>query len=189
MRSSSTARARALVPTLIAITCLLPGCRPPRAPSSGPTAGSLSVAWTGTFAGRFSAPAEARWCPGDTLVEISVVRHDTAVGLTIAPGATVRAGAYPVYPASGFVAVRPQAGAALRWLAEVTVLPFEAERGMVTVTEGGTRRISARVDARLKRADAADTVPLTGGFLHLELKPATGPCGRANKPNRVDSAP
>ena len=61
-------------------------------------------------------------------------------------------------------------------------MPFEAERGMVTVTEGGTRRVSGRVDARLKRPGAADTVHLTGGFVRLALKPATGPCGRANKP-------
>src|ERR1041385_4838433 len=182
MRSSSTARARALVPTLIAITCLLPGCRPPRAPSSGPTAGSLSVAWTGTLPGRFSAPAEARWCPGDTLVEISAVRHDTAVGLTIAPVDSVRAGAYPVYAAAGFVPVRPQGGAALRWLAEVVVMPFEAERGMVTVTEGGTRRISGTIDVHLKRPGSADSVRLTGGFIRVALKPATAPCGRANKP-------
>ena len=106
MHSSSTGGARALLPILIAIVGLEPGCRAAPAPSGAPADGTLVVAWTGSFAGRFSAPAEARWCPGDTLVEITAVRHDTAVGLTIAPADTVRAGAYPVYPASGFVAVQ-----------------------------------------------------------------------------------
>src|ERR1041385_5706095 len=182
MRSSAAGTAPAAAPILIAIACLLPGCRAPHAQQGGPEPGSLAVAWTGAFAGRFSAPAEARWCSGATLVEISAVRHDTAVGLTIAPRDTVRPGAYPVYAAAGFVPVRPQGGAALRWLAEVVVMPFEAERGMVTVTEGATRRISGTIDVHLKRPGAADSVRLTGGFIRLALKPATAPCGRANKP-------
>ncbi len=166
---------------LLATPCVLAGCRATHGQQARPSSGMLAVAWTGSAAGRFSAPAEARWCPRDTLVEIIAVRSDTAFGVTLAPVDTVRPGAYVVLPALRFVPARPQAGAALRWLAETVIMPFEPITGTVTVTEGGTRRISGTIDVHLRRPGASDSVHVTGGFSRLALAPATGPCGRANK--------
>src|SRR5258706_2955503 len=134
---------------LLATPCVLAGCRATHGQQARPSSGMLAVAWTGTAAGRFSAPAEARWCPRDTLIEIIAVRNDTAFGVTLAPVDTVRPGAYVVLPASRFLPSRPQAGAALRWLAETLIMPFEAITGTVTVTECATRRSSWTLDVRL----------------------------------------
>jgi hypothetical protein len=166
---------------LLAMACLLAGCRPTRGEPARPSSGTLAVAWTGTAAGRFSATAEARWCPRDTLVEITAVRNDTAFGVTLAPVDTVRPGTYVVLPAVRFVPARPQASVALRWLGEAVIMPFEAITGAVTVTEGGTRRISGTIDVHLRRPGATDSVRVTGGFSRLALAPAAGPCGRATR--------
>ncbi len=164
---------------LLVTPCVLAGCRSTRPQPARASSGTLAVAWTGTAAGRFSAATGARWCPGDTLVEIIAVRNDTAFGVTLAPVDTVRPGTYVVLPASRFVPARPQASAALRWLAEAVIMPFEPITGTVTVTEGGTRRLSGTIDVHLRRPGAADSLHVTGGFSRLALAPAAGPCGRA----------
>src|ERR1043166_6034408 len=171
---------------VLALGSGLPGCRPatggPKGVSGRAPAGSIRVAWTGATAGRFTAPADARWCPGDTLLLVLAVRNDSAFGLTLMPETAIHTGRYPVFPAQPFNPSRPQAGVALRWFDESTVFPFEATSGTVTVTARRASLLSGTVDVRLKRQLAPDSVHLTGGFTDLDLRPAEGPCGRANRP-------
>lgn len=168
---------------VLALGSVLPGCRPAVGVGSGrPPAGSIGVVWTGPAAGRFTAPAEARWCPGDTLLLVLAVRRDTAFGMTLLPETAIRAGRYPVFPAQAFNPSRPQAAVGLRWFAETNVFPFEGTGGTVTVTARSASLLSGTLDVRLKRRLAPDSVHLTGSFTDLNIMPAEVPCGRAGKP-------
>src|ERR1043166_627447 len=171
---------------VLALGSGLPGGRPatggPKGVSGRAPAGSIRVAWSGSAAGKFNAPADARWCPGGTLLLVLAVRNDSAFGLTLMPETALHTGRYPVVPAQPFNPSRPQAGVALRWFDETTVFPFEATSGTVTATARRGSLLSGPLDARLKRQLAPDSVHLTGGFTDLDIQPAEGPCGRANRP-------
>ncbi len=146
-----------------------------------PRPGTISVEWTGTLRGRFSAPATARWCAADTLLELVAVRGDTAVGLSLIARDSVRAELYVVNETPNFTPGRPQAHVALRMLGEVNLLGFDAMGGQVTVTRGG-RMVSGSLEVRLRPVSSADTLQLTGSFDQVPVAPAEGVCGRANKP-------
>ncbi len=149
--------------------------------SARPRAGTISVEWTGRLRGSFSAPATARWCAADTLLEVIAVRGDTAVGLTLVASDSVRAEVYAVNQAENFTPGRPQAGIALRMLGEVNLLGFDGMGGKVIVTAGGAS-VSGTLDARLRPVSSSDTLQLKGWFEQIPVAPATGVCGRANKP-------
>jgi hypothetical protein len=146
-----------------------------------PRAGTISVEWTGKLRGRFSAPATARWCAADTLLEVIAVRGDTAVGLSLIAPDSVRAEVYAVNEAQNFTPGRPQANVALRMLGEVILLGFEGMGGKVVVTEGGPV-ISGTLDVKLRPVSSSDTLQIKGSFDRIPVAPATGACGRANKP-------
>jgi hypothetical protein len=160
----------------------LTACGPRNAGTGRAGSGSLSVEWTGSSRGRFSAPATARWCAMDSLLEVLAVRNDTAFGVALMAQDSVRAGAYPVHEIRPFTPGRPQASAALRWLTDVALKGYEAFGGAVTVTEGGGRLVSGTIEVRLRVPAGADTLHLTGSFQRIPIGPATGSCGRADKP-------
>src|SRR2546422_763402 len=79
--------------------------------SPGRTAGQLMAEWKDS-AGRvvhWSAPAEARWCARDTLLEITALRNDSGVGLAVFARDSLRAEGYPVFQSGLFAPWRPQA--------------------------------------------------------------------------------
>lgn len=144
-------------------------------------AGTVTVEWTGTLRGSFSAAAAARWCAADTLLEIIAVRGDTAVGITLIARDSVRPERYVVNEAQAFTPGRPQAGLALRMLGEAALLGFEGMGGRVDVTQGGSA-VSGTLEARLRPVTSSDTLQITGSFDRVPVAPAAGVCGRANKP-------
>ena len=147
-----------------------------------PGAGTVSVQWTGKLRGGFSAPATARWCAADSLLEIIAVRGDTATGLTLMTRDSVRVEGYVVNETRNFTPGRPQASVALRMLGEMTLFGFDAMAGQVMVTQGGSRMVSGTLDVRLRSVTGADTIQMKGSFERIAVLPATGVCGRANKP-------
>ncbi len=149
--------------------------------TSGSGAGMVSVEWGGAFLGKFSGPATARWCARDSLLEVLAERNDTAVGFALASQDTLQVGDYPVYQARLGIRGRPQASAALRLMTGTELKAFESVSGRVTVTEGGSRRASARFDVQLRPPAGGDSLRLTGSFTGLDLTPAVGLCGRANR--------
>ena len=157
-------------------------CGPLGRSGGGAADGTLAVAWTGSTAGRFSAPAEARWCAADTLLEVIAARHDTAVGFTLLPRPAVDTGTYPVSPVEVASPARPQSGLALRWLAENDLMQFEGSAGRIRVTARDQNQLSGTVSGELRRQLARDSVRLTGRFTRIPVKPAADGCGRAVKP-------
>jgi hypothetical protein len=158
------------------------GCQPAGRRSNAPAEGGIHVTWTGSSAGDFAAPATARWCAADTLLEIVAVRGDTAIGLSLLPKDSLGPGIYSIYQAKVFFPFRPQAHAAVRWLGQLDLKGFEAIEGQVTVTEGGSQRVSGTLDVRFRLAAGIDSIQVTGGFDRLTVVPAAGSCGRANRP-------
>jgi hypothetical protein len=142
----------------------------------------MAVRWTGADTGRFSAPAEARWCARDTLVEVVAARNDTAFGLSLIAQDSLRAGSYPVFHTDVYAPWRPQAGAAIRWLDSTDLRHFGGASGQVTVTEGGARLVSGTLDIGLQASTGRDSIHLTGSFSAVPIAPANPLCGRANKP-------
>jgi hypothetical protein len=158
------------------------GCRRAAPAPGGSDQGVLTVQWTGSATGRFSTAAEARWCVRDTLLEVVAARSDTAIGLSLIAQDSLRTGGYPVFHADVYAPWRPQAGVALRWLDSADLRHFGGARGQVTLTEGGSRRVSGTLDLMLNAPPGRDTLHLTGSFTGLAVTPASGACGRANKP-------
>src|SRR5262245_58707800 len=128
------------------ILLLLAACRAgvPARPAE-PGSGLLSVEWKrgsgrpndSVTVSRFSGPAVARWCAGDTLLEVLAIRNDTAVGFTLLPPDSLVATQYSLHPSVVPVPWRPQAAVALRYVVQFGTLGFETVGGMITVTEVG----------------------------------------------------
>lgn len=141
------------------------------------------MAWTGSHAGRFRAPATARWCAGDSVLEVVAARGDTAVGFAVWAADTSPATAvYPIVaPAIGSRVDAPrrrQASAAVRWFGGTLIYGFEATSGTVEITEAGRGRVTGSLDAGLRLAAGGDTLSLRATFRGLAVTPATEPCGR-----------
>jgi len=168
----------------LGVLALLAACGTSAGPAEGDQVeGLLTVRWTGSYEGSFTAPATGRWCQTDSLVEILAARADTGIGLVLLGQDSVRTGQYPILPSRVFIPSRPQAQAAARWLGRSQVLGFEGKGGRLTLTEAG-ERLTGRVEAtlRLFQAGAADTVWMVGEFTRIPVSTATPPCGRLLKP-------
>jgi hypothetical protein len=168
----------------LGVLVLLVACGTSAGPAEGDQVeGLLTVRWTGSYEGSFTAPATGRWCQTDSLVEILAARADTGIGLVLLGQDSVRAGRYPVFPTRVFIPTRPQAQAVARWLGKSQVLGFEGKGGQLTLTEAG-ERLTGRVEASLGlfQGGAADTVRVVGEFTRIPVSTATPPCGRLLKP-------
>lgn len=166
------------------------GCGSTNPTSERLSDGELTVRWTGfptrdstaADSGAFTAAATARWCPTDSLLEVLAVRHDTAVGLAIIAQDSIRPGPYSVFQPKIFTPIRPQATAALRTFDGQTLRNYESSSGQLTVTEGGSVRLSGTFELRVHLMVGYDSLQLTGRFSRLAIRPATDRCGRVNKP-------
>jgi hypothetical protein len=171
-------------PLSLGVLALLVACGASAGPAEGDQVeGLLTVRWTGSYEGSFTAPATGRWCQTDSLVEILAARADTGIGLVLLAQDSVRTGLYPVFPTRVFIPSRPQAQAVARWLGKSQILGFEGKGGQLTLTEAG-ERLTGRVEATLKlfQASATDTVRMVGEFTRIPVSMATPPCGRVLKP-------
>jgi hypothetical protein len=169
---------------LLGILTLVVACSSSAGPAEGdPVEGLLTVRWTGTHEGSFTAPASGRWCQSDSLIEIIAARADTGVGLVLLGQDSVREGQYPVFPSRVFIPTRPQANASVRWLGRDQVLGFVGKGGQLSLTETG-ERLTGRVEASLKlyQETATDTIRMIGEFTRIPVRTAAPPCGRLLKP-------
>ena len=155
-------------------------CRP--GADAPPAAGEMAAHWTGSATGAFRAPAGARWCVRDTLLELFAIRNDTAVGFALLPKDSLTAGVYSIFSAETFIAFRPQATAAARWLDQVELKGFEGASGVVTVSDAGASGMSGTFEVSFRRSGAPDTLSLKGSFLRVPVGRAIEACGRANRP-------
>lgn len=142
----------------------------------------MAAHWAGSTAGAFRAPASARWCARDTLLELFAIRNDTAVGFALLPKDSLTAGVYSIFSAETFIAFRPQATAAMRWLDQVELKGFEGAGGLVTLSEAGASGVSGSFEVSFRRSGTPDTLALTGSFVRVPVSPAIEACGRANRP-------
>lgn len=142
----------------------------------------MRIEWSGSTSGRFAAPAVARWCATDTLVEILAMRADTGVGLILLVRASVEAGDYPVAAARSFSSRRPGASVAVRWLDTNTVQGYEGVRGRVALAAGGVLAGTFETLLRANGGPADDTLALRGEFGGITLSTADSLCGRWNRP-------
>jgi hypothetical protein len=159
------------------LACRAASGRPPAAD------GTLEASWrdsTGTA--QLSAPAEARWCARDTLLELIAARNDTVVGLALFARDSLKTEGFPLFQPSIFAPWRPQATAALRVFNENTLRNFQSMWGKVELTEVSGNRVSGTFDAHLKNLTGPDSLHLTGRFTRVPVRSATGICGRENKP-------
>lgn len=150
--------------------------------ASPPSGGELGARWSGSSSGSFRASATARWCARDTLLELLAVRNDTAVGFALLPKDTIGPGVYSVFPSQVFIAFRPQANAAVRWLDDVELKGFQGVSGVVTLQASGASGVSGTFEVRLRHLDKPDTLALSGSFASVPVGQAIDACGRANRP-------
>ena len=113
-------------------------------PNTQETAGRVEVEWVRLGAStepvRFGGPAQARWCAGDSLLTVTAVRNDSAIGfLLLATDSSLSglgSGPYSVMPSRMFTPWRPRAVAALRLVEVVAVRNYESGTGQVEVNGG-----------------------------------------------------
>jgi hypothetical protein len=147
-----------------------------------PSPGELSVRWSGADGGDFLAPAAARWCVRDTLLEVFASRNDTAFGIALLPRDTVAPGAFSVFSTDIFIPIRPQASLALRYLDPGELRGFGGASGSVQVTDTAGGTVTGTFDGVLRREGTPDTVRVSGRFSRVAIEPAIEMCGRANRP-------
>jgi hypothetical protein len=156
------------------------GCDPPAAP--GETAAAVAVQWNGAVQGSFSAPAEGRWCPSDSLLEVLALRADTGFAFTLLAPDTLKATSYPVLSATIAATWRPLAYAAIRFAADTAIKGFEATGGNVVVSSVDNGTISGTLQVGMRINAGFDTLRLSGTFTDVPISPAAGHCGRVHKP-------
>ena len=168
---------------LVLLAVLSLGCNATAARQEAPAPGYLEARWNDSArTARFSAPAEARWCVRDTLLEILAVSHDSAVGIALFVRDSLRVEALPVFRAELFAPWRPQATAAVRLVSPNGIQGYQSVWGQVEVTQRSSNRVSGTLDLHVKLSNGPDSLHLTGRFAGLEVLPATSWCGRASKP-------
>lgn len=151
--------------------------------SSGAGEGELEVSWSDAAAtAQLIAPAEARWCARDSMLELLAVRNDSALGIALYPRDSLRAESYPLFLAGVFAPWRPQATAAMRLMLSNELRTYGSRWGQVQLTESAPGTVSGTFDLHLKRATAADSLHVTGQFTRVAVRPAGLSCGRADKP-------
>ncbi|HET9275943.1 MAG TPA: hypothetical protein VFN96_07730 [Gemmatimonadales bacterium] len=168
---------------LLTAALALAGCRSNAASAEAALEpGRVRIEWSGSTSGRFAAPAVARWCATDTLVEILAMRADTGVGLILLVRDSVEAGDYPVAAARSFSSRRPGASVAVRWLDTSSVRGYEGVRGRVALTAGGALAGTFEALLRANAGLAGDTLAVRGELSGITLSTADSLCGRWNRP-------
>ena len=151
-------------------------------PGTQPSTGELAASWRDSLNASFRTSATAHWCWRDSLLELFAIRNDTAVGVAIMPRDSLTGGEYPVFPASPFNPLRPQATAAARWLDQIELKGFEGTSGKVILTAGPPGTVSGTLDLFFRRSGGPDTLRITGRFSGVPVESAIAECGRANRP-------
>ena len=157
------------------------GCFKRARPSPASQGSTVDLHWAGATKGGFAAPAEAEWCPTDSLVELSAIRGDTAFGIALVAKDTIRVGQHPIVLPSVVVDWRPLARVAFRWPTTGENKGYEANGGNVHVTDVAGNAVSGQLDVRMAAGNPRDTIRLTGTFTRVPLKPGLLPCGRTVK--------
>jgi hypothetical protein len=164
------------------LVALVLACRAGRA-SRGPAEGQLELTWRDSArAVTLHAPVEARWCAGDTLLELLALQHDTGFGISLLARDSVRADSFPVILGGVYVAKRPYAAAALRTLGATDLKSYVSIWGLVTLSDARRTQVSGNFDMHVAQSGGHDTLHLIGGFNRVLVTPAGLPCGRSNKP-------
>ena len=159
---------------LLALLGVNLGCR--EHDPTGP--GRIAVSWTGADSGELRAPALARWCGNDSLIEITGATGDSGVALAMLPRDTTLApGDFPVgmpLPAR----TRPSARVALRWVGESLTEGYYSLNGRVTIDSGSS--LSGSVQATLRSVNDGEEISLNGTFTQVRVQPGSAEsCGSA----------
>jgi len=132
---------------------------------------SFRASWDGPKTGKLRAPATAAWCPNARRLEVSAIREDVGVAITVYPEETLEAGSYEAFDPSRYAMQRPGSAAALRWFTEQEVRGYQSDSGVATVTmENG--EYGVQFGYRLVSVTLTDTVRVTGQATGL----IPGPC-------------
>jgi hypothetical protein len=147
---------------LLLLSLLLGACGGDDA--TGP--GRIEVEWTGADTGLLQAPAIARWCANDSLLEISGALGDSGVALAVIPRDSQLAGSFQVDPPLA-TRSRPSARVALRWPGETLIEGYYGLSGSVTVDSGAG--FSGRLEATLRSVNDGDELNVHGVFHELTI--------------------
>ena len=165
---------------LLAIVLVAGACSKASRRPAEPTPGTLAVTWTGSYTGKFEAPAEGRWCPSDSLLEITASRGDTGVGMAIFASDTITPGSHPIIAPAVEVNWRPISMVSVRWLKDTEILGFEGATGSVLVTQVSRGTVTGTIDWRLKVPGGVDTLIVKGRLTDVPYRAGPVPCGRVS---------
>lgn len=147
-------------------------CR--EAETTGP--GRIEVEWTGADTGQLRIAGSARWCPNDSLVEITGAAGDSGVALAVlSSDTTVTPGVFQVGLPLPAVR-RPTARIAMRWPSETLTEGYYGLSGTVTVDSGSD--LSGSLQATLRSVNDAGEISMSGTFRQLTIQQGSaGSCG------------
>lgn len=139
--------------------------------------GRITVAWTGGDTGRLVVPATARWCAGDSLMEIIGAAGDSAVAIGILPVDTLSPRTFPVgIPQAS--RPRPTARVGVRWYGETLIEGYYGLSGTVTVDSGAG--LNGSLEATLRSVNDGSDITLSGTFQRITIQPGSAQsCGAA----------
>jgi hypothetical protein len=142
----------------------------------GPARPALTAIWAGADTGRLVAPAVARWCPAQRLLEISAVHGDSGVAIVAYPGPNGFAGTLPLFDPLKDSTRRPSAAVAARMVALDMVIGYRSVDGVAHLArEGGS--ISGSIQGRLiPTGRSRDTLSVSIDVPELALDSSAGSC-------------
>jgi hypothetical protein len=135
----------------------------------------IDVRWTGADTGRLRAPAVARWCANDSVIEISGALGDSGVAVALLLSDSVSAGVFPVEMPLARRS-RPGARVALRWSGVTLIEGYYSLSGIVSVDSGA--EMNGSLEATLTNVNDRGQITLDGAFRDLSLQPGSAEtCG------------
>lgn len=130
-----------------------------------PGTGLVRVEWSGSERGVARLPGRIAWCPVTRMATLRAISNDTGLLIALLEPDSMRTGPHQVVsPAIRSTSPRPNASAALRWVADtLEILGYASVSGMVEMSSVG-EVVSGSMEIRFRRPTTLDTIVLRGDF-------------------------
>lgn len=146
--------------------------------SGSSNTGTVEAEWRGADRGRLVTKATAVHCPESGIVLVEGIRADSGLALALFPAdlGAIASGEYVVTAGNAAEVPRPGALAAFRAFNTAELRAWESYAGTVAVTTGGGR-LDGEFQLRLRLAEGADTLRMTGALRAVPVVADTVGCG------------
>lgn len=148
-----------------------------RASRASSRTGMVVLEWRGSHTGRAILPGTIAWCPITRVATFEAISNDTGMMFTILENDSLTRGPHHVVTAENRDASpRPSAVAAMRWVADTSLIGFRSMSGVVDLQPAG-ETASGAFELRLRAQVGMDTLVVRGDFRDVAVSIGAIGCG------------